>query len=307
MKQKKSKIFHKRLTKLRSKASSDLEKKHSEAVTYLKKEKKLLLPTLREHSTKLLTGATLAGSLLLTPAKPAESRFLRKPPEERLKLGLVTSEEIKKLISEKISGLVPGSVGKITGPDKDKIYQVLKEVLGVDVRASLEGQELNFSFGWIGYEQHLKRYPGDNLTQHDEEKVAGIAPGLGAWGHFASSKAEMTEELYLMEKYYVAVQTMYLPEWGIKTKELSKWYKYRKVIVVNPENGSACVGVVADAGPAAWTGKQFGGSPELMKEVDLHLGPRKGKVLLLFVEDPEGNVPLGPIDFNIKTGKPETA
>ena len=67
------------------------------------------------------------------------------------------------------------------------------------------------------------------------------------------------------------------------------------MIVVNPENGTACVGVVGDTGSAKWTGKQFGGSPELMKALDLHLGPRKGKVVLLFVDDPDNNVPLGPI------------
>ena len=54
---------------------------------------------------------------------------------------------------------------------------------------------------------------------------------------------------------------------------------------------------VGDAGPAEWTGKQFGGSPEVMKELNLHQGPRKGLVLMLFVDDQNNEVPLGPINY----------
>ncbi len=301
---KKYKNLHQKIESLKQESFSGLQQKHTEAMDYLQK-KKFFLPKLREHSGRLLAGATLAGTLLLGGGRSDKPKLLQKPIEERVKLGLASSEEVKKIISEKVSNLLPGSIGKISGSNRDKICQFLQDILGVDVCFNLEGNELNFSFGWMGYEQHLKRFPGDTLAGHDEEQVAGIAPGLGGWGYFAKSRQEMTKEEEMMEKYYVAVQTMYLPEWQTRTKELSKWYKHRKVIVVNPENGTACVAVVGDAGPAAWTGKQFGGSPEVMKRLDLHLGPRKGKVLLLFVNDPDGRVPLGPIDFNLKTGQPE--
>ena len=62
-------------------------------------------------------------------------------------------------------------------------------------------------------------------------------------------------------------------------------------------NGNAVVAAIADAGPAAWTGKHFGGSPEVM---DYLGGPRykKGPVILFFVDDPESKVPLGPVEYN---------
>jgi hypothetical protein len=295
---------HKRLVKLRNKAIANLQQKHASTLSYLQ-EKQLLLPQIREHSVKLLTSAALAGAVLLSPGKSNTNPLLAKPAEQRIKLGLATAEEVKKLLAEKVSGLLPGAIGKLPQDTQEKIYQVLKDTLGVEAVANLQGKELNYSYGWIGYEQHLKRYPGDDLIQHDDEQVAGIAPGLGAWGYFVPSREAMSQEVYLMEKYYVAVQTLYLPEWYTNTKELSEWYKHRKVIVVNPENGTACVGVVADAGPAEWTGKQFGGSPELMKALNLHLKSRKGKVVLLFVDDPNNQVPMGPINFNIQAGKPE--
>jgi len=297
MKKKDFKHLHQKVNKLQKKALKNLEEKHGQALRHLEK-KGLSFPEIRKFSLSFLIGAGLTAAVLMALPEHLQPKVIAKQVQERVHLKFMAEEEIKKFMAEKVADLLPGAIGKITGADRDKICQLFERILKVDVCFNLEGKELNFSFGWIGYEQHLKRYPGDTLSQHDEEQVAGIAPGLGAWGYFAPSKEEMTEELYQMEKYYVAVQTMYLPEWYTQTKELSQWYKHRKVMVVNTETGQACVAVVADAGPASWTGKQFGGSPEVMKELDLHLGPRKGKVLLFFVDDPDNKVPLGPIRYN---------
>ncbi len=65
---------------------------------------------------------------------------------------------------------------------------------------------------------------------------------------------------------------------------LREWYKYRKVLVVNPDNGKTIVAVIADAGPAAFTGKHFGGSPEVMAYLGFNVGMQKGPVVLFFVD-----------------------
>ena len=64
-------------------------------------------------------------------------------------------------------------------------------------------------------------------------------------------------------------------------------------MVVNTKNGNAVVADIADAGPAAFTGKHFGGSPEVME----YLGGLgiKGVVLLFFIDDPENTIKLGPV------------
>jgi len=134
---------------------------------------------------------------------------------------------------------------------------------------------------------------------HDDEQIAGIAPGKGAWGYFAPTQQDFTTQDYLREKYYSVAQTLYLPNWNQDFRYLRDWYKYRKILVVNPANGQAVVTVLADAGPANWTGKQFGGSPETMKELDLHKGSRKGLVLFLFIDDPDNLIPLGPVSSKI--------
>ena len=121
-----------------------------------------------------------------------------------------------------------------------------------------------------------------------------MAPGLGAWGYFSHSKQELTPDLVETEKWYAVVQTLYLPDWNKRQPHLKNWYKYRKVLIVNTDNGNAVVASIADSGPAAWTGKQYGGSPEVMN----HLGGdryTKGSVVVFFVDDPDNEIPLGSV------------
>lgn len=285
----------------RKRARINFAVSHKKAAQWLVK-KHWHLPEVRA-STKLLTSASLLGTLLLSPGN-YQPKIL--PPtnlEEKLEVGLAKGKEVNTILQDDLNTLlVAEPIGRLDLKLQEEICKVIEKVLGVDACFDLDGVKLNHAYGWIAYEQHLKRFPGDNLSEHDEEQVAGIAPGLGGWGYFADSREQMTQKDVLREKYYVAVQTLYLPEWHLRTKQLYEWFCYRKVLVINPQNGKAVVGVVGDAGPAEWTGKQFGGSPELMRELDLHLGSRKGKVLLLFLDDGEDVVPLGPLDYNFAKG-----
>ena len=296
-KQLKKKLYYHRK---RSKAS--FVAKHKKAAQWLAKRNLGLTPA--KTSARLLTSASLFGTLLLSSGEPHAKLLTPKTIEAQVETGLVAGEAVNSLLKQKLSQLLTEQpIGQLNPQLEEKVCAIIEEVLGCNVCFDLEGISLNHFYGWMGYEQHLKRFPGDTLSGHDEEIIAGIAPGLGAWGYFASSQEAMTEEIVLREKYYVAVQTLYLPEWSQNTKELYEWFKYRKVLVVNPETGQAVVGVVGDAGPADWTGKQFGGSPELMKALSLHQGSRKGKVLLFFFTDSDDQVPLGPLDYNIAKGR----
>lgn len=259
----------------------------------------------REHSAKLLGAGALTGTLLLSG--PTDVGQLSSPgsivqvhePEE-------VSEES---FTDKIKKLLPQQVRPLSSEEEAQLEQVFGEVLGVKAKATLEGEHLNQTYGLIGAEQHLLRYPGDSVAQHapTEEQYGGdrpqeilkegIAPGLGAWGYFAPSKSALTPDLEETEQWYAVVQTLYLPDWGTRQPYLRDWYKYRKVLIVNTDNGKAVVASIADSGPAAWTGKHFGGSPEVMD----YLGGaryKKGPVIVFFVDDPDNTVPLGPIEYN---------
>ncbi|MBI2022323.1 hypothetical protein HYS97_00520 [Candidatus Daviesbacteria bacterium] len=206
------------------------------------------------------------------------------------------------LLKVELLDKVPREVRPLTNDEEDRITQVITKDLGIKVAAELEGKRLNKSYGLIGGEQHLYRYPGDTLYSHAKTAQdwamygsAGIAPGLGAWGYFAPSKAEFTEQDEQRERYYLAVQTFLVPGYAENVKEYRDFFKFRKMLVVNPKTGQAVVAVIGDAGPAEWTGKHLGGSPEVMHELGLAQGMRKGPVLYYFVDDPEDKIPLGPI------------
>lgn len=181
--------------------------------------------------------------------------------------------------------------------DKDKlnvgeemvIAEALSKKFNMDLKVSLEGKRLNEIMGYVGKEQHLKRWAGDSLDQHGENLAEGMAPNQGSFKDFDNAE---------QEKYYVAVQLHELPDWNSNWSELKPWYRYRKVFVYNPANERGAVAVIGDSGPAKFTGKTFGGSPELMHYLDMKDGGQKGKAVILFVDDPENKIALGPVDTN---------
>ena len=276
-------------------ARQQFQQAHASSHAWLK-ENNLDLGRLRQHSKKLLTSGAVVGSLLLSPPIAVSNTKAATTVKQRLAgLNYFTNDQITK----RLIGLTKPATDRLIGHlDQDRersLEAFLLDNYGIKAAATLEGQQLNHSVGIIGYEQHLKRFPGDDVNFHDDEQIAGIAPGLGAWGFFAPARDSFDQDDYLREKYYFAVQTLYLPNWNRDHRTLAPWYKYRKMIAINPQNGHMVVGVVADAGPAEWTGKHFGGSPEAMKALDLHLKSRKGKIILLFVDDPQNQLPLGPV------------
>lgn len=278
------------------------------------KDKNLDLGKIREHSAKLLGTGALAGSLMLVSPSPLV--YLPTPDELVAKLDLsklkttpplanvLGPDDSEEEINEKNSSLanilgfiLPKEPRPLQRNEEKVLEQVFEQVLGVSTKASLEGEHLNTTYGYIGAEQHLRRYPGDTLSQHGDSEIQkeGMAPGLSAWGYFANSESEITSDLVEKEKWYAVAQTLYLPDWSTRQPYLKNWYKHRKVMIVNVDNGKTVIAAIADSGPAAWTGKQFGGSPEVME----YLGGssyKKGAVIMFFVDDPENKIPLGPVE-----------
>jgi len=276
-----------------------ISERHPKAFEFFK-QKGIDLGKIREHSAKLIGAGTLAGSLLLN--FPSSAKGLPTPQEiiEGLKKaeGDKKGQEFGSLLVNSFQSILPKTPRPLTRNEEKVIEQIIQNVYGVPARASLEGEHLNTTYGYVGAEQHLRRYPGDTLGYHGDSNVTkeGMAPGLGAWGYFAPSRDALTPQLEENEKWYAVVQTLYLPDWNTRQPNLKNWYKYRKVLMVNTQNGNAVVASIADSGPAAWTGKHYGGSPEVM---DYLGGPKykKGPVIVFFVDDPENKVPLGPVEY----------
>lgn len=271
--------------KLRLK-SLEVQKDFNEKYPHVKKfldQRGIELAKIRQHSAKVIAAGALTGTLFFTP--PLGTVDMKTPIEISKKIDEPQQETLLASLKE----ILPDKVQPLTRFEEKKLEQVFQNTIGIPARATLEGEHLNTTYGNIGLEQHLMRYPGD--------RVHYMAPGKGAWGYFAPSKAQLTDDLIEKEKWYAVVQTLYLPDWKSRLNYLRDWYKYRKVLIVNTKNGNAVVADIADAGPAAWTGKHFGGSPEVMEALG---GKRytKGPVVMFFVDDPNNTIPLGPVDYN---------
>lgn len=246
----------------------------------------------------LVAGSLSSLLLTVSPQAYAFSSPKLAPPSESVAMDL--TRDI--FLINDLLRRVPEPVRPLTAQEENEIGEVLTGAYGFRVTAELDGKKLNRSYGYIGAEQHLARYPGDTMethfaTQYEAERYwsSGMAPGLGAWGYFAQSQGAMTEKDVLQEKYYIAVQTFLAPGFQQNVAEHYKFYKYRKMLVVNPHNGKAVVAVIGDAGPAEWTGKSLGGSPEVMKHLERVDGRAKGPVLYFFIDDPDDTIPLGPV------------
>ncbi len=210
------------------------------------------------------------------------------------------------LLAQVLSDKAPKEVRPLNPEEEKEITDLLSKNFGVKVTSEVDGIKLNRNYGLIGGEQHLYRYPGDNLYAHasnasDWAKYggSGIAPGLGAWGYFASSQKDFKEIDKERERYYLAIQTFLTPGFAENFAKFRDFFKFRKMLVVNPKTGQAVVAVIGDAGPSEWTGKHLGGSPEVMDVLGLATGPRKGSVLYFFIDDQKDEIPLGPIKGSI--------
>lgn len=266
--------------------SEKLWNKHKESLVWL-----------RYHSKQFAVGSV--GGLLLLAGPQVLQPFPQALADQQEKTTAVSKNAF---IISNLSPLLPEEMRSLTTDEEVKVAEVLSRDFGMSVSAELEGKRLNRSYGLIGAEQHLARYPGDTMETHfdnpDDANTyysSGMAPGLGAWGYFAPSQDQFTDKDAMREKYYIAVQTFLSPDFTSRVSEYRDFFKFRKMLVVNPQNGKGVVAVIGDAGPAAWTGKHLGGSPEVMKYLERQDGRQRGPVLYFFIDDPKDQIPLGPV------------
>lgn len=263
--------------------------KHSEPLEWL------------SNNYRQLVSGSLGGLMLLTGQM---SSFVPSLQTANAQAPMLQKVDKKVFLISDLAQILPKDVRPLESDEERKISEILSRAYGIKVVPELDGKRLNRSYGLIGAEQHLPRYPGDNLASHfdsDEETKLywqqGMTPGLGAWRYFADSADTLTQLDREREKYYIAVPTFLSKDFNSRFAEYRDFYKYRKMLVVNPNNGKAIVADIADAGPAEWTGKHLGGSPEVMHYLERFDGTQRGPVLYFFVDDPNDKIKLGPVNI----------
>lgn len=288
MKKKQFESLKNRLVERHRQVSARLYEKHKEAVDWAAQN----VP----QGHKLVTGS-LAG-LLLMGAPAAGSAISHATFAQQ---NLHNPMDNTKLAGQ-LASFLPSIMRPLSDEEEQKIAEVLTAHYGFRVIPDVAGKRLDRTYGLIGAEQHLYRYPQDTLISHAENSSdwdlfgpSGIAPGLSAWGYFAPSKERFSEKDKQREKYYIAVQTFLSKDFMSRFAEYRDFYKYRKMLVVNPNNGRSIVADIADAGPGEFTGKHLGGSPEVMHYLERVDGSLRGPVLYFFIDDPGDRIKLGPV------------
>lgn len=246
---------------------------------------------IRHHAGRLMSAAALAGTMLM--GSPAISSAVKTNVDS---VAGLSAHELQIRFADSLKARLPDTVRPLSTDEESELSRLINAFWGIRASGTLEGEHLNTTYGYMGAEQHLPRYPGDAVSEHDGYPQSGMTPGKGAWGYFAGAKGELTDDLVQNEKYYVAVQTLYLPDWQSRLPYLREWYKYRKVLVANPANGKTIVADVADSGPSFSTGKSFGASPEVMAYLEMKDGAQRGPAVLFFIDDPDNIMPLGPVE-----------
>ncbi len=178
-----------------------LGKRHPHVVKFFT-ERGITPGRIREHAAKVAATAAIAGAMLF--GQPLAQQVMSSPAKQ---IATMTADQLRGMLKNQLASLLPQKVEPLTRQQEDAISKEINAVWGIDAVGTLQGEHLNTTYGLIGAEQHLPRYPGDSVGDHDAFQNSGITPGLGGWGYFAPSRDRMTQDLYEKERWYVAVQT----------------------------------------------------------------------------------------------------
>lgn len=149
---------------------------------------------------------------------------------------------------------------------------------------SLEGYSIPATSGKTAREQHLYLDVDEAAQGRTDASAAihyyrsgtpsasqnGMAGGYGAFGSGGSPAS--TDQ----ERYYINMRWSYC-DWyeeggSTYTRNCStaakNWHRHKKVVVSNPANGRTLIASVEESGPAIWTGRVSGLSPEAFAELD---------------------------------------
>lgn len=205
----------------------------------------------------------------------------------------ITLEEHQAVVFKlrEVAQLHPGALEK-----QDLLYleQQLTDIFGFEVTSQLEGRDLPFIIGTMAAAPHNKRFPSDQLTDHGRYLEAGMAPTRTQFGWMLDS-GQLSDTAVNQEAFGISLPLTYLPEWQTGHQDIKSWFKFRKVVVINPFELRAVVCAVNHIAPVSTLKYQFEGSPELIRMGSIWSPKTQGRVIVLFVNDEQNQVPLGPI------------
>lgn len=156
---------------------------------------------------------------------------------------------------------------------------------------TLEGYNIPIDKGKTAKEQHLYLNKAEadlgrtnaSADKHYANSSTPTAARNGMAGGYGAFGSEASPPSIDQERYYITMRWNYC-EWyedagnldsfgraGTYCRNLNStaksWHRHKKVIVTNPSNGKQVVVSVEESGPAIWTGRVSGLSPEAMDAI----------------------------------------
>ncbi len=107
--------------------------------------------------------ATSLGSLMLlsTPGLSVATAPAELAPADQTTVGASSSKN--SLLASELIDKLPKDMEKLNKEQDDAVTTLIKKDLGVEVKAEIDNKRLSRTYGVIGGEQHLYRYPGDTV------------------------------------------------------------------------------------------------------------------------------------------------
>ncbi|NCN82842.1 MAG: hypothetical protein GW947_02635 [Candidatus Pacebacteria bacterium] len=171
-------------------------------------------------------------------------------------------------------------------PEKELLYleQQVSDLLGFEISSSLDGQRLTHSFGKM---QALDEFTLQPTQFETVASVRGAAikrgrPSLG-WDKQFLDKNE--------KQYLLANHLVLLEDWHQKYAHYKNWYKWRKLLLINPFNRIAVVVELASYTLPNPMQFQFGGSPDLIRASQAWSPEAQGLVCVFFIPDAVNSKP----------------
>ena len=137
-------------TKRHQDLSYEIFKNHKESFEWL------------TENFKQLTVGSLAGLFLLT--QPVIAKVPTAFSKEFSQMSQTVDK--KAFLVFDLRAVLPDRVSNLSKQQETDISHILTRDFGFTVVPELLGKRLNAAFGYIGQEQHLSRFPGDNIYTH---------------------------------------------------------------------------------------------------------------------------------------------
>lgn len=280
----------KSLLRFTSTTEAAFAQQHPQTSSYMR-DNGIVLAELRNRQQRESVHAATPQSEAVLAVTQAVNQ--RQNTHDHLLTSDITREEFTTIL-QKLCTVLAGPPGKIEETSLLYLEQQLSDLLGCNLVGALEGHELPFHTGVVRAEAHCKRFPADTLEEHDRFFEAGLRTTRSYFGWFMTNNS-LTPQAQLKERYSVSLPLHLLQDWN--DDAVQRWYAFRKVVLLNPFDQRAVVSCIGDVYFGGTLKYQLGGSPELIREGLIWSPTAQGKVCVLFIDDPDDQVPLGPLSM----------